>query len=52
MVLKLAQRGTTITHPISGKVIPNITINNLQLLLENYFPDLKPKAKNKPKSKK
>ena len=55
MVLKLARQGIpppytkSITHPISGKPIPNITIDSLKLILENYFPSLY--DKNKPKSK-
>ena len=57
MVLKLARQGIpppytkSITHPISGKSIPNITINNLQLILENYFPNLFNTTKIKSKSK-
>ena len=55
MVLKFARQGIPptytkpITNPISGKPIPNTTIDNINSILENYFPNLY--NKNKPKSK-
>ena len=57
MILKLARQGIfypytkEITNPISGKPIPNSTMDTLQSLLDNYFPNLYDTAKNKPKSK-
>ena len=57
MVLKLARQGIPppytkpITNPINGKPIPNSTMDTLQSLLDNYFPNLYGTIKNKPKSK-
>tara|TARA_B110001469_G_C9345419_1_gene182621 strand:+ start:72 stop:248 length:177 start_codon:yes stop_codon:yes gene_type:complete len=55
MILKSARQGIPppytkpSTNNISGKPIPNTTIDNIKSILENYFPSLY--DKNKPKSK-
>ena len=57
IALKFARQGIPppytkeITHPITGKPIPNTTMDVLQSLLDNYFPNLYDTIKNKPKSK-
>lgn len=61
MVLKFARQGIPypypypytkpITNPISGKPIPNSTIDDINSILENYFPSLYDTTKIKSKSK-
>ena len=59
MVLKFARQGIPypypstkpITNPISGKPIPNSTMDDINSVLENYFASICDTAKNKPKSK-